>query len=80
MATYVIVPGGWAGAYQWQESHRCCGRASISVHADSDGVGRAGEPGTPGVDLDLHVLDILNVLKYEKLSDVTLCADSYGGM
>lgn len=34
----------------------------------------------PNIDLDTHVQDILNVLKYEQLSDVILAGHSYAGM
>jgi pimeloyl-ACP methyl ester carboxylesterase len=35
---------------------------------------------TPAVDLETHITDILNVIKYEKLRSVTLVGHSYGGM
>jgi pimeloyl-ACP methyl ester carboxylesterase len=34
----------------------------------------------PEVDLDVHVLDVLNVLEFEDLRDVVLVGHSYGGM
>ena len=33
-----------------------------------------------GTDLSTHVTDVINVLKWERLSDVVLCGHSYGGM
>lgn len=81
MATYVIVPGGWAGAYQWQGVASLLRARDHTVFTPTlTGLGERVHLAHPGVDLDLHVLDILNVLKYEKLSDVILCAHSYGGM
>ena len=34
----------------------------------------------PDVGLDTHIEDILNVLRYEELTDVVLVGWSYGGM
>jgi pimeloyl-ACP methyl ester carboxylesterase len=31
------------------------------------------------IDLDTHVLDVVNLVKWEELSDVVLCGHSYGG-
>ena len=81
MATFMIVPGGWAGAYQWQGVASLLRARGHTVFTPTlTGLGERVHLTHPGVDLDLHVLDILNVLKYEKLSDVILCAHSYGGM
>jgi pimeloyl-ACP methyl ester carboxylesterase len=33
----------------------------------------------PGIDLSLHVADVLGVIKYERLNDVVLVGHSYGG-
>ena len=35
---------------------------------------------SPSNDLDTHIQDILNVIKYEDLNDVVLIGHSYGGM
>jgi pimeloyl-ACP methyl ester carboxylesterase len=81
MATYVIVHGGSAGGFQWHEVAsllRASGHTAFTPTLT--GLGERVHLAHPGVDLDLHVLDILNVLKYEKLSDVIMCGHSYGGM
>ena len=64
MATYVIVPGGWAGAYQWQGVAALLRARGRTVFTPTlTGLGERVHLAHPGVDLDLHVLDILNVLK-----------------
>jgi pimeloyl-ACP methyl ester carboxylesterase len=35
---------------------------------------------SPEIDLDTHILDVINVLRYENLPDVVLVGFSYGGM
>jgi pimeloyl-ACP methyl ester carboxylesterase len=44
------------------------------------GLGERAHLAHPGIDLDFHITDILNVLKYEDLRDVVLIGHSYGGM
>ena len=33
----------------------------------------------PDVNLDTHIEDVVNLLRWEELSDVVLCGHSYGG-
>lgn len=80
MATYVIVHGASGGGYQWQKVAGLLRAGGHTVFTPTlTGLGERVHLAHPGVDLDLHVLDILNVLKYEELSDVILCGHSYGG-
>jgi pimeloyl-ACP methyl ester carboxylesterase len=81
MATYLIVHGANGGGYQWQKVAGLLGAGGHTVFTPTlTGLGERVHLAHPGVDLDLHVLDILNVLKYEALSDVILCGHSYGGV
>jgi pimeloyl-ACP methyl ester carboxylesterase len=44
------------------------------------GLGEREHLASPGVDLDTHIQDILNVIKFEDLNDIVLLGHSYGGM
>jgi pimeloyl-ACP methyl ester carboxylesterase len=44
------------------------------------GVGERSHLLGPGIGLDTHITDILNVIKFEDLSRIVLCGHSYGGM
>jgi len=44
------------------------------------GVGERSHLADRSIDLDTHVADIVNLLKWEGLSNVVLCGHSYGGM
>ena len=44
------------------------------------GLGERAHLANPSVDLETHIQDILNVIKYEDLSDIVLVGHSYGGM
>ena len=80
MATYMIVPGGWAGRARVGSRIVVAGAHAYSVHADSDRVGRAGAPGTPWGGPRPACAGHPQCAPDEKLSDVILCAHSYGGM
>jgi pimeloyl-ACP methyl ester carboxylesterase len=43
------------------------------------GLGERAHLLQPGTDLATHVADIVNVMRWERLSDVVLCGHSYGG-
>jgi len=43
------------------------------------GLGERSHLLTRAVDLETHILDVLNLIRWEELSDVVLCGHSYGG-
>jgi pimeloyl-ACP methyl ester carboxylesterase len=44
------------------------------------GLGERAHQASPDVDLDTHIKDVLGVIEFEGLSDITLMGHSYGGM
>jgi pimeloyl-ACP methyl ester carboxylesterase len=44
------------------------------------GLGEREHFAVPSIDLDTHIQDILNVIRYEDLRDIVLLGHSYGGM
>src|SRR5512135_2237848 len=44
------------------------------------GLGERAHLANPSIDLDTHIEDILNVIRYEDLRDIVLVGHSYGGM
>ena len=81
MTTFVIVHGGWAGGWYFQDTARLMRSAGHDVYTPTlTGIGKRVHLGHPDVDLSTHTLDIVNVFKYEDLQDVTLVGYSYGGM
>jgi len=44
------------------------------------GLGERVHLATPSIDLETHIADVLNVIKYEDLRDIVLLGHSYGGM
>ena len=81
MATYVLVHGGGHGGWCYQRVARTLRAAGHEVHAPSlTGLGERAHLLRPGIDLDLQITDVVNLLHYEDLRDVILVGHSYGGM
>jgi pimeloyl-ACP methyl ester carboxylesterase len=78
MSTFVLVHGGWRGAWTWEAVVPLLQRAGHTAYTMTlTGVGRddAG-----GANLDTHVDDVLRVLDDNNISDAVLVGHSYGGM
>jgi len=81
MAIYVLVHGAWHGGWCWHAVARSLRAAGHEVHAPSlTGLGDRRHLAVPGIDLDTHVMDVLNLLEMEDLTEVILVGHSYGGM
>jgi len=81
MTTFVLVHGAWHGGWCWRRVAEVLQRAGHRVFTPTlTGLGERSHLLRPGIDLDLHILDIVNVLKWEGLREVVLCGHSYGGM
>jgi pimeloyl-ACP methyl ester carboxylesterase len=81
VATYVLVHGGGTGGWIYQRVARLLRRAGHEAHCPTlTGLGERSHLLGPDVDLNTHIADVVNVLRYEDLGDVTLAGHSYGGM
>jgi pimeloyl-ACP methyl ester carboxylesterase len=78
--TFVLVHGAWHGGWCWQ---RVAGRLRDAGHIvftpTLTGLGERSHLLRVGIDLQTHITDVVNVMKWEGLSDVVLCGHSYGG-
>lgn len=80
MATFVLVPGMWLGGWAWRdvaEPLRAAGHIVYPVTLT--GLGERVHLGGPQVNLDTHIADVVNLLRYEDLRDVVLAGHSYAG-
>ncbi len=81
MATFVLVHGAWHGAWCWRRVARLLARNGHEVFTPTlTGLAERSHLLTPGVDLDTHILDVVNEMKWQELNDVVLVGHSYGGM
>jgi pimeloyl-ACP methyl ester carboxylesterase len=78
MATFVLVPGMWLGGWAWREVAEALRAAGHTVYPVTlTGLGERAHLGGPGVDLSTQITDVLNLLRYEQLADVTLVGHSF---
>lgn len=82
MTTFVLVPGGWKGAWAYEAVVPLLERAGHAVHALTlTGLSPDDDDATVATaDLDTHAADIVSHLDRHDLTDVTLVGHSYGGM
>jgi pimeloyl-ACP methyl ester carboxylesterase len=81
MATFVLVHGSWAGSWIWKKVIPLLRAGGHDTYATTaTGLGERAHLADPAIDLDLFVTDVVNVLVYEDLTDVTLVGWSFGGM
>ncbi|MBG0816434.1 alpha/beta fold hydrolase [Planomonospora sp. ID82291] len=80
MTTYVLIPGFWLGAWAWRPVTDALRARGHDVHPLSlTGMGERAHLARPDTDLETHVTDVLNLLRYEDLTDVVLVGHSYAG-
>jgi pimeloyl-ACP methyl ester carboxylesterase len=81
MATFVLVQGAFVGGWCWRWVTPHLRTAGHEVYTPTlTGLGERAHLASPRVDLDTHIEDVVNVLRYEDLSGVVLVGWSYGGM
>jgi len=80
-ATFLVCHGAWSAGWAWKKMHPLmCAAGHRLVTPTYTGVGERVHLADKSVDLETHIQDILNVIKYENLRDIVLIGHSYGGM
>jgi pimeloyl-ACP methyl ester carboxylesterase len=78
--TFVLVHGAWHGGWCWRRVSDLLERRGHKVFAPTlTGLGERSHLLSGRIDLDTHIADIVNLIKWEDLSDICLVAHSYGG-
>jgi pimeloyl-ACP methyl ester carboxylesterase len=78
--TYVLVHGAWHGGWCWKRVRAALQSAGHGVFTPTlTGLGERSHLNSAAVDLSTHVADVVNLIKWEELSDVVLCGHSYAG-
>jgi pimeloyl-ACP methyl ester carboxylesterase len=83
-STYVIVHGAWGGGWAFREVERLLRADGHTVYrptltGQGEKVHLAGLL-TTNIDLNLHVTDVENFIRWDDLRDIVLVGHSYGGM
>ena len=80
MATFVLVHGAWHGSWCWQRVRKALQSEGHDVFTPTlTGVGERSHLLAPHVNLDTHIDDVVNLIRWEERSDVVVCGHSYGG-
>ncbi|HEY0802551.1 MAG TPA: alpha/beta hydrolase [Steroidobacteraceae bacterium] len=80
MATYVLVHGGWHGAWCWTRLEKFLAKEHTVVAPTLTGVCERSHLLNPDIDLETHILDVVNEMRWKELRDVVLVGHSLGGM
>ena len=81
MANFVLVHGAFQGGWIYARVARMLRGAGHEVYTPTlTGLGERSHLADRAISLDTHIQDIVNVFKYEDITDAILCGHSYGGM
>ncbi|MGC1929520.1 MAG: alpha/beta hydrolase [Candidatus Nitrosopolaris sp.] len=81
MATFVLVHGSCHGGWCWKRVTPLLSKDSHEVYTPTlTGLGERSHSVSRDIGLDTHIRDIIQVLEYENLNEVTLVGHSYGGL
>src|SRR4030081_945027 len=80
-ATFLVCHGAWSAGWAWKKMHPLMSAAGHRLVTPTyAGLGERAHLANPSIDLETHIEDMLNVIKYEDLRDIVLVGHSYGGM
>jgi len=80
-ATFVLVHGAWHGGWCWKRVTSILTQRGHTVFTPTlTGLGERSHLINPQIDLDTHIQDVVNVIRWERLTDIILCGHSYAGM
>lgn len=79
--TFVLVSAAWYGGWCWARvADRLRARGHRVYAPTFTGLGERSHLLGPNVTLDTHITDVVNLIRWEALADVTLVGHSYGGI
>lgn len=81
MATFVLVHGAWHGGWCWERVARLLREQGHSVYAPTlTGVCERSHVSSSEINLNTHIDDVVNEIKWKELQGIVLVGHSYGGM
>lgn len=79
-STYVLVHGAFQGSWCWKRVRSSLQRRGSEVFTPTlTGLGERSHLLSPSINLDTHIDDVVNLIRWEGLTNVVLCGHSYGG-
>jgi pimeloyl-ACP methyl ester carboxylesterase len=80
MTSFVLVHGAWHGSWCWKRVRKSLQEKGHNVFTPTlTGVAERSHLLSRNVSLETHILDVVNLIRWEELSDIVLCGHSYGG-
>ena len=77
---FVLIHGAWHGGWCWRRVADLLDAKGHKVFAPTlTGLGERSHLLSKDINLDTHIADIVNVIRWEDLKDICLVAHSYGG-
>src|ERR1700677_4419831 len=78
--TFVLVHGAWHGGWCWRRVADLLERKGHKVFTPTlTGLGERSHLMSKDVVLDTHIMDVVNLIKWEDLHGICVVAHSYGG-
>ena len=79
--TYILVHGMTGGGWDWKKIDKLLSADGHQVYRPTlTGLGEKMHLSHPDIDLTTHILDIVNLIRFEQLDNIVLVGHSYGGM
>ncbi|MDB5516703.1 MAG: esterase [Tardiphaga sp.] len=79
--TFLVCHGAWSAGWAWKRMRPLMSVVGHQLVTPTyTGLGEREHLANPSIDLETHIQDVLNVIKYEDLRDIVLIGHSYGGM
>jgi len=80
MSTFLLVHGAWHGSWCWKRVRAALQARGHEVFTPTlTGVGERSHLLSREVDLETHIADVANLIRWEELHDLILCGHSYAG-
>ncbi|MEO6380342.1 MAG: alpha/beta fold hydrolase [Caulobacteraceae bacterium] len=80
MATFVLVTGAWHGGWCWKRVRKALTELGHEVFTPTlTGLCERSHLLSRDIDLNTHIDDVANLIRWEELQDVILVGHSYGG-
>ena len=78
--TFVLVHGAWHGGWCWRRVADLLEKKGHKVFVPTmTGLGECSHLMSKEINLTTHITDIVNLIKWDDLSDIVLVGHSYGG-
>ncbi len=74
---FLVCHGAWSGGWSWKKMFPLMRAAGYRLVVPTyTGLGEREHLANPSIDLETHIQDILNVIKFEDLNDIVLLGHS----